>query len=164
MSVYEQLEEKYDDSDVLPEFDREEAVALVDLAHVVLLVDAELTEEERNQLKERVFDLTLEEESISEILASGDLVGPEKLHRFVEGDEDRGPFIEDRTAAIRGDEHRRAVLRVLATLSYTDGLEEDEEGICHEIGRAFGFDDEECEELLIEGAVDVWELGGDSTG
>lgn len=162
MTIYEELEEKYDDSNILPEFDREEGVALVDLAHLVLLIDQELSAEETAQLKERVFDLTLEEEAVPEILASGDLVEPRKIRELVASDEERGPFIEDRAAEIRSDAHRRAALRVLATLSYTEGLDEAEEGVCHEIGRAFGFDEDEIEDLLIEGAVDVWELGAGS--
>lgn len=160
MAIHEELEAKYDDSEVLPDFGRREGLALVDLAHLVLLIDKELTSTEIEELEERVFGLTLEEDSVPEIVASGDLAEPARVQTLVDDEEDRTVFVESRAEAIEGDAHRRAALRVLATLSYTEGMDEQEEGICHEIGRALGFDSSEIEELLVDGAVDAWELGG----
>lgn len=161
MAIYEELEEKYDDSNVLPAFDRDEGIALVDLAHLVLLIDSELTDDEVEQLERRVFGLTLEEDDIPEILASGDVAAPKRVRELVDDADAREAFVAERADRIAEGDHRRAALRVLGTLSYTDGLVDEEEGVCFEIGRAFGFDSDEIEDLLIDGAVDVWELGGD---
>lgn len=158
----EELEEKHDDSDVLRGFSRQEGAALVDLAHLVLLIDAELTDRELEQLERRVLGLTLDEGSVLEdVLADTDIVRPAELREILQDREAIESFVDGRTAVFESDDHKREALRVFATLSYSDGLEEEEEGICHDIGRAFGFDDETIDDLLVDGAVDVWELGGD---
>ncbi|MFB6351221.1 MAG: hypothetical protein ABEN55_12945, partial [Bradymonadaceae bacterium] len=158
----EELEAEYDGSPVLKGFSEDEGLALVDLAHLVVLADREVTEAELDQLQTTIFGLTLAEgRSIDELLASGDVASPNEIREVVDEADTQSAFIDERVERIEGDEHRREALRVLSTLAYSDGVVDEEEGICHVIGRLFGFEADTTEELLVEGAVDVWELGGD---
>lgn len=162
MKLLEELKERYDESEVLSGFAKEEGIALVDLAYLVMLVDEDLSDGELGKFRERIFGLTLSEgDMLQDVLSGGEITPPIEVREIVGDAEATDEFVETRSEKIHGEAHRGEALRVLATLSYSDGMAEDEEGICHEIGRRFGFDDDEIEKLLVDGAVDVWELGGE---
>lgn len=160
MKILEELEARYEESSVLKGFSMDEGVALVDLAYLVMLVDEDLSKGELEQFKKTVFGLTLTEgEGVEEVLTSGAVTPPMQVREKVGDAALMETFIRQRAAEFDSEDHKREALRVLATLSYSDGMEQKEEGVCHVIGRMFGLDDATIEDLLVDGAVDVWELG-----
>ena len=162
MKLLDELNARYDESAVLTGFDTRQGAALVDLAYLVMMIDHDVTDKQLDQLRKRVFGLTLTDgQMLEDVLTGGEIVKPVEIEGLLSNDQALQAFVERRSKEFESEEQRREVLRVLATLSYSDGLEEEEEGICHEIGRSFGLDDDTIEDLLVDGAVDVWELGGD---
>ena len=162
MKVLNELDVRYEDSAVLEKFNKKEGVALVDLAYLVMLIDHDISDKQLEEFRTRVFGLTLSDgEMLEDVLSGGEIVKPVELKGILDDEEAIDDFVRERAEVFEGEKHRQEVLRVLATLSYSDGLEEEEEGICHEIGRVFGLDEETIEEVLVDGAVDVWELGGE---
>lgn len=163
MGTLEQLEEEYADSDLLKDFDRQEAIALMELAFLVVMIDGEVTNEELMQLTKRVLTLTFADvEEAEAVLEEHGMATKERIDEMGEQGEDARPFIEERVDVFADEDHRKKALEVLGTLAYADGLDEDEQGLCHVIGEAFGLDDEEIDDLLVSGAVDLWELGSDN--
>jgi uncharacterized tellurite resistance protein B-like protein len=157
----ERLREQHGNTELLETFSDDEALALVDLAFLVVMIDGEVTDRELEEISHHLLGVVFDREAeAKEMLEShGALETRERLHEYLASDEDLAPFVEARTDRIDDSAHRKAALEVLGTLSYADGLDSTEEGICHEIGRAFGFDEETIEACLVDGAVDVWELG-----
>ena len=155
------LDPEHGESDVLESFTDEETLALVDLAFLTIMVDGEVTDVElhsmSNELLEVAFDAEQKAEDILRAHGADDI--REEIDRKLEQDESFEDFIQERVERIETREHREAALEVISTLSYSDGLDETEEDIYHDIGRAFGFDEATLEDCFVEGAVDTWELG-----
>ncbi len=164
MASFEALQREFGESSVLENFSAEESMALIDLSFLVINVDGEVSGPEIRNVTEEVMQLTADDASSAEsMLAQRRAEHQERLEDVLRSGENTQAFIEERVGLFDSDEHGMEALKVLGSLSYSDGLAESEESICYQIGRAFGFSDDEIEDALIDGAIDIWSLGDESS-
>jgi uncharacterized tellurite resistance protein B-like protein len=164
MASLEALHREFGESSILRDFTAEESMALIDLSFLVINVDGEVTGPEIRNLTEEVMELTSDGgSSAGTTLSQRRAEHEERLEDVLRSGENTREFIQERAGLIETRDHRLEALKVLGSLSYSDGLHRDEESIIHEIGDAFGFTSDEIEDALIDGAVDIWDLGDESS-
>ncbi len=119
------------------------------------MVDEQVTTDELEELTDQLKELPFADAQEIEAELGDQIAYARKTVEEVLDDDDAvDAFIEETTAQIDGAEHRRHVLELLAALAYSDDVDPSETDICHRVGLAFGFDDDEIEQALMDGALD----------
>jgi transcription initiation factor IIF auxiliary subunit len=152
---WNKLSEELANSDVIKDFNLEESRAFVDLAVLVMMVDERVTNEELEELSNLLAALPFEDaEEIEQKLGDHIAYARQTVQQALGDDGSVDDFIEETSAQIEGEAHRVHTLELLAHLAYSDDVDLAETDVCHRIGQAFGFDDDQIEDALMSGSLD----------
>ena len=141
-----ELEESYD-SEILGEFSLPESKAFVELAMLIIHIDREVTDIERDEFDAQLASLPFTDPQKERILGPH-IARTEKVLEQTLGDPDAvETFIENATDRLQGRSHRKHALELLVALAYADQPQFEESHTYQQIGEAFGFDEDEREEI-----------------
>lgn len=156
MSDHPTLDERYGDSEVLAEFSLPESKALIDLALLVMMVDREITDAELDALHEQIGALPFATRGQAEAALSDHMDRAQRtIATLLDNDNDRAvhSYVDSATQRIQVQERRRKTLEVLSLLSNADEPVADETEIYFRVGAAFGFSDDQLDEIWLAGTA-----------
>lgn len=147
--------ERYEDQRALNDFTLAESKALFDLLLLTVMIDGEVSQDELDQLSDESerFPFGTAEE-FAEIIEDHATATKAELDEIIGDDFALDEFIAERVDIIEDDAKRREALTMIAVVAYADGVDPTEEDLCHRLGELFGFDEDEIEDILLDGAVE----------
>lgn len=142
--------DRFQDEDVLSSLTLSQSKVFVELLILAVIIDGEITDTELDALADQWSQMPFAGDDVME-----DLIGEhgyavrQQLQGIIDDEEALRSFIVDVTSRV-DEENREAALRMVAVVSQTDGIAEEEVQLCHTIGRLFGFDEDQTMELIGE--------------
>jgi hypothetical protein len=154
MSGLNSLLDHYDDQIPLQDLSLDEGQAIFDLLLLTVMIDGEITDEELESVTAESEKFPFgSAEDFAELVEEHAFRTRAELEEILDDEDAIAAFIADRAELIEGDEKRREALKMIAVVAYSDGVDSTEEDLCHQIGRHFGFSDEDIEAKLLAGVL-----------
>lgn len=149
------LIQQYESKSPLKELSTDECIALTDLLILAVMIDGEITSEELQAVTDQSEKLPFERpEDYEELMAEHAFKVKAEIEALLGDEKALQSFIEARTARIKGEEKREESLKMIAVVAYSDGVDAAEEDLCHKVGAAFGFSEDQIEAKLVLGSLD----------
>lgn len=155
MSNLRALIDHYDNQSPLKSLSLEESKALFDLLLLAVMIDGEVTDEELESVSQESEKFPFADAAhFEELVGAHAHQTRDELESILDDEAAVDKFIEDRAAVITDDEKRRKSLEMIAVVAYSDGVDQSEEDLCHQIGAHFGFSKDEIESKLVVGSLE----------
>lgn len=144
----------YEEDAPLQAMTLEESQAVFDLLLLVVMIDGQITDEELESVSAESEKFPFgSAEDFAELVEDHAFRTRAELETVIDDDDAIAAFIADRSDLIEGEDKRREALKMLAVVAYSDGVDSTEEDLVHQIGRYFGFSDEDIEAKLLAGVL-----------
>ncbi len=154
MAQLRSLLDHYHDQSPLRDLSLEESQAIFDLLLLTVMIDGEITDEELESVSEESEKFPFgSAEDFADLVEDRAFRTRAELEAIIDDDDGIATFIADRADLIEGDDKRREALKMIAVVAYSDGVDSTEEDLVHQIGRYFGFSDEDIEAKLLAGIL-----------
>ena len=145
MSVVDNITAFFADDERLAELDTEQSKAFLDLLILAVFSDGRISEEEIVGLDAELARLPFaNDELLQQEVGDHGVATKERLIATANDDEAIGRFLDDVAQRIGDDtELRKKALAMAYAIAIADGLQRDEARVCLQLGRAFGFEQQE---------------------
>jgi hypothetical protein len=146
---------QYTPPSTLKELDLAQSTALVDLLLLTVMVDEKVTDDELKRLAKELEKLPFENEAdIQHKIGAHAAQTRDAIEALLAEGGSVDGFIEAAASKLTEAEHRREAMKIIAVVSYADGIASDEEKLFHKVGKAFGYGPDEIERFLMVGSID----------
>ena len=144
LSYFQELE-------ALKDTDEAQNEAFMDLLVFTILADAEITDQELEQLDDELTRLPfLWDKEVRERVVDHSANTREHLEQIIGDPEAVTSFVEETTAKLTERDHQVVALRMMAAIALADGITEAERDKIYEVGHAFHVSDQAIEDVIEE--------------
>lgn len=155
MSEMQSIWSQYTPPSSLKSLDLKQSEALLDLLLLAVMIDERVSDDELERLGTELQKLPFEDDAdIQDRLGGHAAQTRDKIENILAEGGNTDSLIEAAAAALTEHEHRREAMKIIAVVSYADGIDKVEEKLLHKVGKAFGFDADEVERFLVVGSID----------
>jgi tellurite resistance protein len=145
-----QVMDRFQDEDTLNELSIGQSKIFVDLLILTIMIDGEITDTELDALADQWSQLPFAgSDTLEDMIGEHGYETRAKIQGF-NGDESKYNALLAKTADQIEEPNREAALRMVAVVSQSDGVAEEEVQLCHALGRHFGFTSDRTAEIIGE--------------
>ena len=133
--------DQFRDSETLSNLSADETQVFVDLLILTILIDGEVTDTELEGLANQWSQLPFAGDThLEELVGEHGFETRQWLEQNIQDREAIAGFVTERATRLERDEVKTAALRMVAIVSMTDGVDEEETNLANAFGEALGFD------------------------